>query len=45
MDELYDLQVDPHEMKNLFNLPAHQMTVKQMHTKLRDLLASSDGIN
>ncbi len=42
MDELYDLQVDPHEMKNLFKLPTHQMTVKQMQTKLRDLMASSD---
>jgi N-acetylglucosamine-6-sulfatase len=44
MDELYDLQVDPHEMINLFNLPAHQMTVKQMQIKLKELLASSDGI-
>ena len=43
MDELYDLQVDPHEMKNLLKSPAHQMTVQQMKAKLRELLHASDG--
>ncbi len=33
-EELYDLQADPHEVKNLANSPEHQAVLKDMRAKL-----------
>jgi arylsulfatase A-like enzyme len=44
MDELYDLEKDPGEMKNLFRSPKHQSSVRQMQTNLKQLLEESQGI-
>lgn len=43
MDELYDLQADPREMKNLINLPDYKATLKTMQEKLRKLLQESEA--
>jgi N-acetylglucosamine-6-sulfatase len=36
-DELYDLQADPDELKNLINDPAHRSTLTQLKTELERL--------
>jgi len=36
-DELYDLQSDPHEMKNLASDPTHRETVRDMCKRMRRL--------
>jgi arylsulfatase A-like enzyme len=35
--ELYDLQEDPHEMRNVYNDPAYNDIRKDMHQKLKDM--------
>jgi len=42
MVALYDLQEDPHEDRNLAEDPAHAKTVRQMHQRLLDVMAT-DG--
>jgi len=37
--ELYDLQKDPHEMKNVYNDPAYAETQKMLHKKLTEIRA------
>jgi N-acetylglucosamine-6-sulfatase len=38
MDEMYDLQNDPYEMRNLIREPAHQATLKRLQTELERML-------
>ncbi len=42
-DELYDLQADPHEMKNLIEDPQYTATVKQMRNELDEQLRQTGG--
>jgi N-acetylglucosamine-6-sulfatase len=42
MDELYDLENDPYEMKNLVSSLAHQNVLEEMKRKMRQLLQESD---
>jgi N-acetylglucosamine-6-sulfatase len=44
IDELYDLQEDPEEARNLIRSPEHQPVVKQMNKQLFAMLASSAGM-
>lgn len=41
MDELYDLQADPHEMKNLIKDPAAQPALRELRQELARLLKTS----
>lgn len=41
MDELYDLQADPYEMKNLIKEPNDQSALKEMQDELKRLLADT----
>jgi N-acetylglucosamine-6-sulfatase len=43
-DELYDLQSDPRETKNLINHPEHQTLIKELNGRLFKTLAASDGL-
>ncbi|CAN5493498.1 sulfatase [soil metagenome] len=43
-DELYDLETDPDESKNLIRSEEHQEIVKEMNRQLFDKLASSGGM-
>lgn len=43
-DELYDLQNDPLERRNLINDPAHASVVREMNRKLFAMLEASDGM-
>ena len=43
-DELYDLQADPRETKNLVAAPEHQATVQEMNAKLFATLEASGGM-
>ncbi len=43
-DEIYDLETDPDESKNLIRSEEHQEIVKQMNRQLFDKLASSGGM-
>jgi len=43
LDELYDLENDRHESRNLILDPAHAQRVKEMNARLFQLLAASDG--
>ena len=43
LNELYDLQNDPGETKNLINSAAHQSTIRQLNSRLFDLLEESGG--
>jgi len=43
-DELYDLENDPHEMKNLINDPGMQSTVKQLRTSLNQILKQQEAM-
>ena len=45
IDELYDLQADPLEARNLIFSPGHEAIVKQLNSKLFDMLQSTDGMN
>jgi N-acetylglucosamine-6-sulfatase len=43
-DELFDLQADPHESKNLIADPAHQATVRALNGQLFTLLEQTEGM-
>jgi N-acetylglucosamine-6-sulfatase len=43
IDELYDLQDDPHEQRNLITSPEHQELVQSLNKKLFDLLQQTNG--
>lgn len=45
VNELYDLEKDPHELNNLINDASQQERVKQMNTQLFDMLDQSHGDN
>jgi N-acetylglucosamine-6-sulfatase len=45
LDELYDLQEDPLESRNLISSEKHTAIVKQMREKLFDLLENTGGMN
>ncbi|MBL8176516.1 MAG: sulfatase [Bryobacterales bacterium] len=45
IDELYDLQEDPIEAKNLIFSPDHQKIAAQMRTRLFDILEQTGGNN
>jgi N-acetylglucosamine-6-sulfatase len=44
-DELFDLQEDPLEQRNLFYREEHQTTVREMRQKLFEMLEATDGMN
>jgi len=43
-DELYDLQADPQETRNLILSPEHQATVRQLNRELFRILEESEGM-
>jgi N-acetylglucosamine-6-sulfatase len=43
-DELYDLQADPAEMRNLIRDPRHQDVVTRMNASLFETLSATDGL-
>jgi len=43
-DELYDLQADPLETRNLVREPAHRETVARLNTQLFETLAATGGM-
>ena len=45
VEELYDLQNDPKELKNLAREPQHQARVKEMRTRLFALLKETNGLS
>ena len=45
IDELYDLQDDPLEMKNLIDSPEHRPVVQRMNRQLFDLLEQTGGMS
>lgn len=44
IDELYDLEADPHEANNLLARPGHEALAERMSTKLFAALEKSDGM-
>ena len=44
MDELYNLQDDLGELKNLYHSPGHQSRIREMQVKLKQLLEDSQGV-
>lgn len=44
VDELYDMQTDPQEAKNLISSEEHQAIVKNMNQKLFDILKTTSGL-
>ncbi len=44
-DELYDMQEDPLESRNLIYSEKHQSVIKEMREKLFDVLEKTDGMN
>ena len=44
LDELYDLQEDPDEMKNLINSKEHQKLIDKLNTMMFDWLEETDGM-
>jgi N-acetylglucosamine-6-sulfatase len=45
IDELYDLQEDPTESRNLISDPRHASTIRQMREHLFDILEETGGMN
>jgi N-acetylglucosamine-6-sulfatase len=45
LDELYDLQEDPKETRNLIADPAHAETVKRMNARLFEILEGTGGMS
>ena len=45
LDELYDLQEDPLESRNLITSEKHQAIVREMREHLFDLLEKTNGMN
>lgn len=45
LNELYDLQEDPLESRNLINSPKHAEIVKSMNARLFELLEQTGGLN
>jgi arylsulfatase A-like enzyme len=45
LQELYDLEADPRERRNLINWPEHKERVVQMRTRLWDLLDATGGMS
>ena len=45
INELYDLQADPDETKNLIFSKKHESVLKRLNTRLFDLLKNSGGLN
>lgn len=45
LDELYDLQEDPTESRNLITNPKYAGLVKEMRERLFDMLEQTDGMN
>ena len=43
MNELYDLETDPYEMKNLIDDPAEQPALEEMKSELERLLKETGG--
>jgi N-acetylglucosamine-6-sulfatase len=43
-DELYDIQSDPHETKNLIRDPAHKSVLKKLNQQLFTMLKATDGM-
>jgi hypothetical protein len=43
IDELYDLQEDPEETRNLIFSPAHAAIARDMNTRLFQILADTEG--
>jgi arylsulfatase A-like enzyme len=44
IDELYDLQTDPDEKRNLINEPEYKELVKELNKKMYDWLDNTDGM-
>ena len=44
-DELYDLEADPHELRNLIRDPAHQERVEEMNARLFRVLEETGGLD
>lgn len=45
LDELYDIENDPMETRNLIADPAHARTVQDMNKRLFDILEGTNGMN
>jgi arylsulfatase A-like enzyme len=45
MDELYDLKIDPYEMKNLINEPSAQRALDEMKQALQRLLSETKAVS
>ena len=43
-DELYDLQADPHETRNLIRSPEHAQVARDLNRRLFEVLAETDGL-
>ncbi|CAN5902418.1 sulfatase-like hydrolase/transferase [soil metagenome] len=41
LEELYDLQADPHELHNLADAPEHAQTMEQMRARLREWILTT----
>ena len=44
LDELYDLEKDPYELKNLIRSPAHAAVREKLHRDLKRLVAEATGL-
>jgi N-acetylglucosamine-6-sulfatase len=44
VDELYDLEADPLESRNLIHSPEHQQTAKDLNRQLFEVLQKTDGL-